>query len=53
MRCGASQMYVDNNLLNFEALIRIKTDTFISPLTVSENTIIEALLDNRVARVKI
>ena len=53
MRCSASQMYVDKNLLNFEALIRIKTNTFISRLTVSDNTIIEALLDNRVARVKI
>ena len=53
MRCSASQMYVDNILLNFEALIRIKTNTFISRLTVSDNTIIEALLDNRVSRVKI
>ena len=52
MRCSASQMYVDNNLLNFEALIRIKTNTFISRLTVSDNTIIEALLDNRVAKVE-
>ena len=34
MRCNASQMYVDNNLLNFEALIRIRTNTFISRLTV-------------------
>ena len=53
MRCSASQMYVDNNLLNFEALTRIKTNTFISSLTVSDNTIVEALLDNKVARVKI
>ena len=52
MRGSASQMYVDNNLLNFEALIRIKTNTFISRLTVSDNTIIEALLDNRVAKVE-
>ena len=53
MRCSASQMYVDNILLNFEALIRIKTNTFISRLTVSDNTIIESLLDNRVSRVKL
>ena len=33
-------MYVDNNLFNFEALIRIKTNTFISRLTVSGITII-------------
>ena len=46
------KMYVDNNLLNFEALIRIKTNTFTSRLTVSDNTIIEALLDNRVAKVE-
>ena len=54
-RCSASQMYmyVDNNLLNFEALIRIKTNTFMSCLTVSDNTIIEVLLVNRVAREKI
>ena len=37
MRCSASQMYVGNNLLNFEALISIKTNTFISRLTVSDN----------------
>ena len=30
MRCSASQMYVDNDLLNFEALMRIKTNAFIS-----------------------
>ena len=41
MRCSVSQMYVDNNLLNFEALLRI------SHLTVSDNTIIKGLLDNR------
>ena len=53
MRCSASQMYVDNNLLNFEAFIRIKNNTLISRLAVSDNTFIEALFDNRVARVKI
>ena len=53
MRCSASQMFVDNNLLNFEALIRIKTNTFISRLTVYDNTIIEVLLDNGVARERI
>ena len=41
MRCSTSQMYVDNDLLHFEALIRIKTNTFISRLTVSDNTIIK------------
>ena len=46
-------MYGDNNLLNFEGLIRIKTNTFISRLTVSGSTIMEALLENRVARVKV
>ena len=43
----------NNNLLNVEALIRVRTNTFISRLTVSDNTIIETLLDNRVATVKI
>ena len=53
MRCSVSQMYVDNNLLNFEGLTRIKINTFISRLTVSDNTIMEVLLDNSVAREKI
>ena len=30
MRCSAGQMDVDNNLLNFEALIRIKFITLLS-----------------------
>ena len=34
MRCSAGQIYVDKNRLIFEALIRIKADTFISRLTV-------------------
>ena len=51
-RCSASQMYVDNNYLNFEALMRIRTKTFISRLTVSDNEIIKVLLNNTVAREK-
>ena len=45
-------MYVDNNLLHFEALMRNKTNTFISRMTVSDNAIIKVLLDNIVAREK-
>ena len=45
-------MYVDNNLFNFKALIRKKTNSFISRLTVPDNAIIKALLDNMVAREK-
>ena len=50
MRCSTRQMYVDNDLLHFEALIRIKTNTFISRLTVSDNTNIKVLRDDMVAR---
>ena len=53
MRCSANQMYVGNNLLNFAALLRIKTNPFSSRLTVSDNAIIKVLLDIRVAREKI
>ena len=33
MVCSASQKYVDNDFINFEALIRNKTNTFISRWT--------------------
>ena len=52
MRCSACQMYVDNDLLNFEALIRKKTISFIFRYTVSDNAVIKALLDSMVARGK-
>ena len=45
-------MYVDNDPLNFEDLTRKKTNTFTSRVTVSNNAIIKALLDNMVAREK-
>ena len=45
MRCSASQMFADNNILNFEALMRK-----ISRLISSDNAIIKVLLDNMVAR---
>ena len=51
--CSASQMYVGNNLTNLEALIRIKTNTFISRLTVSDDANIKVILNNRVASEKI
>ena len=50
MRCSASQMFADNNLLNFEALMRKMSNTFISRLISSDNAIIKVLLDNMVAR---
>ena len=52
MRCSTRQMYVDNDLLHFEALMRIKTNTFISRLTVSDNTTvtIKVLRDDMMAR---
>ena len=52
MRVMQVKCMFNNNLLNVEALIRIKTNTYIFRLTVSDNTI-EALLDNKVAREKI
>ena len=52
MRCRASQMFADNNLLNFEALIRKMSNTFIYRLISSDNAIIKVLLDNMVAREK-
>ena len=47
---SASQMFVDNGLMNFEGLIRNLTNTFINRLTASGNGIVRALLDNMVAR---
>ena len=50
MRCSASQMFADNNLLNFEALMRKMSNTFINRLISSDNAIIKVLLDIMVAR---
>ena len=50
VRCSASQLFADNNLLNFEALMRKLSDTFINRLISSDNAIIKVLLDNMVAR---
>ena len=41
-------MFVDIGLINFESLILKLTNTFINRLTVSENPIVRALLDNMV-----
>ena len=50
MRCSASQMFADNGFMNFEALIRKLTNTFINRLTVSGIAIVSALHDNMVSR---
>ena len=50
MRCSASQLFADNNLSNFEALMRKMSNTFINRLISSDNAIIKVLLDNMVAR---
>ena len=50
MRCSASQMFADNNILNFEALMRKMSNTFINRLISSDNAIIKVLLDNMIAR---
>ena len=50
MRCSTSEMFADNNLLNFEALMRKMSNTFINRLISSDNAIIKVLLDNMVAR---
>ena len=50
MRCSASQMFANNNLLNFEALMRKMSNTFINRLISSDNAIIKVLLNNMVAR---
>ena len=49
MRCSTSQMFADNNLLNFEALMCKMSNTFINRLISSVNAIIKVLLDNMVA----
>ena len=43
-------MFADNNLLNFEALMRKMYNTFINRLISSDNATIKVLLDNMVAR---
>ena len=48
MRCAASQKFVDNGLINLEALIRKLTNTFINRLTVYGDDIVRALLDNMI-----
>ena len=50
LRCSASQMFADNNLLNFEALMRKMSNTLINRLISSDNAIIKVILDNMVAR---
>ena len=52
IRCtnSASQMFADNNLLKFEALVRKMSNTFINRVISSDNAIIKVLLDNMVAR---
>ena len=52
MKCSASQMFADNNLLNFEALMRKMSNAFINRLISSDNAIIKVLLDNMVARAR-
>ena len=39
MRCSASQMFADNNLLNFKALMRKMSNTFSNRLISSDNSI--------------
>ena len=53
MRCSASQMFADNNLLNFKALMHKMSITFINRLISSDHAIIKLLLDNMVARERI
>ena len=50
MRCSASQMFADNNLLNFEVLMRKMSNTFLNCLISSDNAIIKVLKDYMVAR---
>ena len=40
LRCSASQMFADINLLNFEALMRKMSHTFINRLTSSDDAIV-------------
>ena len=48
MRCSASHMFVDNNPLNFEALMGKMSNTFMNRS--SDNAILKVLLGNMVAR---
>ena len=50
MRCNASQMFADNNLLNFKALMCKLFNTFINRLTSSDNAVIKVLLGSMVVR---
>ena len=50
MRCSANQMFADNNLLNFEALMHKMSNTLFYRLISSDNAIIKVLLDNMVAK---
>ena len=50
MRCSASQMFVDNSLMKFEALILKMTNTFINRLTLTENAFMKVFLDNMIVR---
>ena len=52
MRCSACQMFADDNLLNFEALMRNMSYTFINHLISSDNAIIKVLPNNMVASEK-
>ena len=45
MRCSSSQMFADNNLLTFEALMRKMSNTFINRLISSDNVIIKVVPD--------
>jgi hypothetical protein len=47
---SASNMYVINNVLNFEALLRKCTNSFITRISLSENGIIQSLLSNNAAK---
>ena len=50
MRSSASQMFTDNTLLNFEALMRKMCNTFTNRLILSDNAIIKVLQNNMVTR---
>ena len=51
MRCSASRMFADKNLLNFKILMHKMSNTFINRIIPSNNyAIIKVLLDNMVAR---
>ena len=50
VRCGACQMFVLKGLMIFEVLMRKLTNVFVNRLTISNNDVVRALLDNMVAR---